>query len=661
MTQNLNKDQIDRIVHVKIHPGIGIARVGNSKTDFLISPEVTHPVSTLFGSSRDVTGALKRQVARFRVYGYDEFGNVVAEIQNSEQSTIQWRVHVANKKASWYRFDAAMDIPDTVNLSTPLRNKAIKKSERSALVIDPGEVSIAGNDVKGTTFNLEGKFFETSVLLGELRTDEVGRLLFFPGFGIGASPTNKPIYSEEDAMSFNNADEWFDDIADGPVKARVVIGDKEMDADQAWVVSAPPNYAPDILGWRTLDDLLRTTYIENGSLPVPDQISFDKDVKPILIRLSQLQWVNKGYLGMFGTEGPMNFEDKTLLKKLSEKPDAGMLDDTYSELRRIIYFNFRATDALSVEEGAWPWNYGDAFGYTEPKINEPPSPNTFQKLPSFYDYVLKRWVHGDFINDYQENEITNTPFENINLSDQPEMLDRAAMHFCLADAFHPGAELTWPMRHASLYRAPYRIRNKENGMTPLQYGAEMTNVDVMKIGGPLYEQGPGDLTKWMAIPWHGDTAYCRSGYEPEYDPYLPTFWPARVPNHVLTEENYKILCDTSLEIKKRVAAFHNREHWLREVILQGKATKQMLFMVSNFGKLGVLETKPRPSDLTWLPEKLYVENILPETKELVKNFLNARHLESHANDPEKSALIKAGWLDEEQLNEFLNIKRRGLR
>ena len=51
----------------------------------------------------------------------------------------------------------------------------------------------------------------------------------------------------------------------------------------------------------------------------------------------------------------------------------------------------------------------------------------------------------------------------------------------------------------------------------------------------------------------------------------------------------------------------------------------------------------------------------PETKELVKNFLNTRHLESHANDPEKSALIKAGWLDEEQLNEFLNIKRRGLR
>ena len=37
-------------------------------------------------------------------------------------------------------------------------------------------------------------------------------------------------------------------------------------------------------------------------------------------------------------------------------------------------------------------------------------------------------------------------------------LDKAALHFCLADAFHPGCELTWPMRHASLYSAPFRIR-----------------------------------------------------------------------------------------------------------------------------------------------------------------------------------------------------------
>lgn len=58
------------------------------------------------------------------------------------------------------------------------------------------------------------------------------------------------------------------------------------------------------------------------------------------------------------------------------------------------------------------------------------------------------------------------------------------------------------------------------------------------VGGPLYFNGPGDLTRWMAVPWQTDTASCRSGYVPEYDPYLPTFWPHRVPNHVLTEILY---------------------------------------------------------------------------------------------------------------------------
>ena len=40
------------------------------------------------------------------------------------------------------------------------------------------------------------------------------------------------------------------------------------------------------------------------------------------------------------------------------------------------------------------------------------------------------------------------------------MLDRAALEFCLADAFHPGCEMTWPVRHASMYMAPFRIRHR---------------------------------------------------------------------------------------------------------------------------------------------------------------------------------------------------------
>ena len=57
-------------------------------------------------------------------------------------------------------------------------------------------------------------------------------------------------------------------------------------------------------------------------------------------------------------------------------------------------------------------------------------------------------------------------------------------------------------------------------------------------GGPLFFNGPGDLTRYMAVPWQTDTSSCRSGYAADYDPYLPTFWPQRVPNQVLTQASY---------------------------------------------------------------------------------------------------------------------------
>ena len=53
-------------------------------------------------------------------------------------------------------------------------------------------------------------------------------------------------------------------------------------------------------------------------------------------------------------------------------------------------------------------------------------------------------------------------------------------------------------------------------------------------------QSPGSISRWMAIPWQTDTASCRSGYDTSYDPYVPTFWPARVPNEVMSETAYAL-------------------------------------------------------------------------------------------------------------------------
>jgi hypothetical protein len=303
--------------------------------------------------------------------------------------------------------------------------------------------------------------------------------------------------------------------------------------------------------------------------------------------------------------------------------------------------------------------YGDTFGYTDPANAAQVATQQYFRLPAYYDYILTAWVGGQFIDDYAPGQPEPAKIEDVVLERQPEMLDRAALHFCLADAFHPGCELTWPMRNASIYRAPYRIRQRASGKAEPSYGSTLTQTDVLRINGPLYEQGPGDLTRWMAIPWQGDTAYCRSGYDMEYDPYLPTFWPARVPNQVLTLVDYETLCDTKQPMQVRIAAFYNRPNWLRQLPAQDPAPAQMMYMIQHFGEMGVLEAKPRPEDMTWLPEKLYVENLTEVKREEMKvahKLFSQRYSELGPHD---RLLAEAGWFSEEQRNEFLTIKSAG--
>ena len=54
------------IASIKIHPAIGIARVGNSSTEFFVGPEHPGVHSQPQGGYRDTQGRIKRQAARFR-------------------------------------------------------------------------------------------------------------------------------------------------------------------------------------------------------------------------------------------------------------------------------------------------------------------------------------------------------------------------------------------------------------------------------------------------------------------------------------------------------------------------------------------------------------------------------------------------------------------
>src|SRR5207245_10858306 len=87
------------------------------------------------------------------------------------------------------------------------------------------------------------------------------------------------------------------------------------------------------------------------------------------------------------------------------------------------------------------------------------------------------------------------------------------------------------------------------------YGHQLTPAAVNQSDGPLAASGPGDITRWMAVPWQTDTASCRAAYEPEYDPSPPTFCPARAPNHVLPQKHYETVMNLNLPLPAPTLAF----------------------------------------------------------------------------------------------------------
>ncbi|MGR9272892.1 LodA/GoxA family CTQ-dependent oxidase (plasmid) [Rhizobium leguminosarum] len=638
-----------RIVGAKIHPAIGIARVGDSAEGFFIGPETTTLPERDRNFYRDEHGALKRQAARFRVFGYNAAGTVVREL-TADNAEVEWTVHVANRKAAWYRFIAALDISDAAQLECPRRNAGVSGTNRSTLVIDPGSRSVSGRSQGGEDrFRFDtGKFKDTVVPLGEIRTDEKGRLVFLGGRGVAASPSGSPIFTETDENTFNNADDWFDDMSDGPVTATVMVDGAAVPVEGAWVVVAPPNYAPDIVGWRTMYDLMIEVFTSAGELSMPNDVSFMRDVLPQLQRLSGLQWVNKGFAAMFGAGAPFDFFSPHLIDRLATKYTGKPDDDPNQELRRTIYNAFRSLSATSDEPSLWPPIYGDAEGSFSPD-----SPRNSLMLPGYQAAILRAWVGGRFTDDRAGFTPVPEDVDRVPIVDRPAMLDRTALTYCLADAFHPGCEMTWPMRHATMYAAPFRIRHRDPDLRTPDYGGKLTKEIALRADGPLNAQGPGDITKWMAVPWHGDTAGCRSGYDKQYDPFLPTFWPARVPNQVITEDDYELVTNEALPRAERLVAFNRRMDW-EFPALQGDSFAEVANdMVKKFGALGVLEKRAGPANDPDIPAILFVSNVSEAQKKIMAEFAFA--LEDRAARTTK-ATQEAGWLSDEQHASFVRAR-----
>ena len=124
-----------------------------------------------------------------------------------------------------------------------------------------------------------------------------------------------------------------------------------------------------------------------------------------------------------------------------------------------------------------------------------------------------------------------------------------------------------------------------------------------------------------------------------------------MPNQVLTEDDYRIVVDARRPRAERLAAFYDRKHWTRG--LPGDTAKAMEKMVATFGAMGLVETRPGVQGDADFPEIMLVESI-PHSQRLA---LQAAAQVAGSPGPE-SALRRAGWLSQEQLDEARGLVER---
>ena len=593
-----------RIVKAIIHPFLGVARVGNSKLPgaqgCFIGPEISDPPEESIDFYRDQSGALKRQAARFRIYGLDASNRVVKELTAAD-ADITWTAHLCNRKGAWYQFQIAQDIPEAKSMPTPiLRNMNV--ADRRQLVIDPGSREIGGRNISGAKYQFDtGTFLGKPVHLGEIRTDDDGRLLVLGGYGKAESRNGTH------AHSATNNEGWYDDTSDGPVTATVRINDRHIGVIPAWVVVAPPNYAPMLKSVRTMWDRIedvRQEFINDLVPPMTPPArkppSFTRDIRPIFQRLSMLQWVNAGFAATFGWKGPYDFTSPEWIAKLASKSQ----EPSQVELRRTLYHHFRQPDRDSLSPLAWPWIYGESINV------QPRTGNFYATLGPVQMANLEAWVDGNF----DDDTIPTLPLEKLPLEEQRIMLDRAAMEFCIADVFEPGIELPWILRDALIYEDYQaretgddqswmfpRIRAAAANFIEPDYGAHLDYTPTRLLG-----QIPGSLTRWLAVPWQADHASCLSAYAGRFGKFVPTLWPARVPNDVITESDYDRVVNRKADEPTRAKAFMTRTRW-QDYTNGVKFGEHVKEIADNPATLGLVVARAglRTGDI---PETIYVEH-----------------------------------------------------
>jgi len=571
----------------RVHPAIGIGRIGDSE-DFYIAPVTaagTLEPNGLMGGLpvkpgsedtpitaddfRDKDGNVKRQAARFRLYAYPPgvsgtyptgkgtLVTVGSTVDGKKVADIVWTVHLANKKLNNYstvskggqfRGIGAYEDPTLLELRNPDYKNATDKEDPirlRQLFIDPGPRAIKASGgtaqviafdkaTQATYANSAGvvtavptypKSFPSDFnalyeplgpldSLGDIRVDDKGGVIVAGGYGRTVAVSQDGGKNPEDPL--DQATEnglWYDDAGDGPVDAVIVFSDgSTAQAQGGWYVTGDPGYAPqtrnvvsvwdDVYNtWVTELDLVPALFA-NRQFQASYKASFSADIQPMFHAAMLQRW---------NTDLP-----SIAIKNHDMIGAIAPTDDPTSKIPNLqtLIRNPQSTSDIQTGAPMMPLSLGDAK-------------ESFLTVSQTQYFLLNQW-HAKLY--------TADPGPALGPG---ERLDKVTLENCLGGRYSPGIEVSFPIRDVHLYIqdwqakdcGPFRINAK-----PLDYSkATDPNKPFLTFGYiPLdkFPVEPGDVSKFMSVPWHTDYNSCGT-HVPDPNPQgnntLFWSWPANRP------------------------------------------------------------------------------------------------------------------------------------
>lgn len=546
----------------RVHPTINFARFGNSE-EYYLSPETSAglplegtettgglPIkpgteSEFVTSSelRDADGNLKKQAARFRLYQYNPKGTdsypsgdgteIVVGTKLADGRKVKdliWTVHLANKKAAAYNVVNNLGINAYKGDNVPQRRnpeehgKINDPGRLNKLMIDPGPRAISGKGKKGVNFDnktvpsaidkkgkiasykdypvrfpadVNDELFEPSGplnTLGEIRTDKKGRLLVLPSTGNAVGQYDEYGVPIQMTGDLNNVG-WYDSAADGPVSVTVHFDDGTFEeAFGAWVVCGDPSYAPQIRNVVSVWDDVYDTWVrelelqpelyrkgkkkDDGKYNNKYVPSFADDVKPVFVASTLQRWT--------ANLPEMALRAHAAVDSITDKDDP---DKTI--MAGLNFLRNPNKDETNIGAPLMPLSLGQAG-------------TSFLTVTKTQYFLLEQW---------SKNKFAKGAGKKLGPGEQ---LDRASLANCLGGRYVPGIEVSYTVRSPEIYitdwkksgAGPFRIKHH-----PLDYSKAKQSEPFLSSGwiplkGMTKGLEPGDVSKFMAIPWQTDYNSC---------------------------------------------------------------------------------------------------------------------------------------------------------